>query len=379
MHLKILVTRKELYNLVWTYPLKFFTENYMVSYSSFKKICLDNKIPIPLNGYWSKKKFGKEIEIPPLEKDKDEIKIVLYSRSEGDNRDFGNLTELDQKIIEIESHPKTNFSIPMQLSGNLDPILRETKRYLKKEVNTPDGLDYYARYSLGPIRCWVTKKEQQRALKIISVLLKNIKGRGHELTFGRYGSFVKLFGIEIQIQLSEKNKKVKFQGKYGEDYRYEATGDLIFQAGPNYRCKVWNDAKTIKLEEKLSSIIAWMEIEAKKERLWKIESDKREAERKEKERLERERQDLINQELKAFKKLYHKSELWHKAQNFRTYLRQFEGQLIDQNQLTKENIDILEFGYRKADWIDPLIQVDDDLLDGINPADYVNNFPNKFI
>lgn len=370
MHSKIFIFRKELYDLVWAYPLKHFSEKYMVSNSSFKKICQENNIPLPPGGYWSKKKFNKNIEIPPLGEGKED-EILLYLRPEGDIRDFGQPTELDKKIIEIESDPKINFSIPKTISGNLDPVLRETKGFLKKEVQIPQDLDYYARYYPGPVRCWVTKKEQQRALKIISVLLKNLKARGHGLTFGRYGSFVKMFGIEIQIQLSEKNKKVKFQGKYGEDYRYEATGNFTIQASPNYSCKIWNDAKTIKLEEKLSSIIAWMEIEAEEERLWEMESEKREAERKEKERLERERQEHIDKEIKAFKELYHKSVLWHKAQNFRAFLDQFEHHLIEQNQLTEESVGILKFGHEKADWIDPLSGVEDKLLKDLNPTDYL--------
>ncbi len=369
MHSKILISRKELYDLVWAHPLKHFPEKYMVSYSSFKKICLNNNIPIPPNGYWSKKKFGKEMEIPLLEKENDEKQIVFYLRPEGDNRDFGNLTELDQKIIEIESDPKTNFSIPEKISTSQDAILRETKKFLNKEVKITDDLDYYARYYPGPIRCWVMKEEQRRALKIISVLLKNLKARGHEFAFGRFGSFIKLFGIEIQFQLSEKNKKIKFQGKYGEDYRYEATGNFTIQAGPNYSCKVWNDGKILKLEEKISEIIAWLEMEAEKERLWEIESRKREAEREEKERLERERQELLNREIKAFKELYHKSELWHKAQKFRTYLKHFEDHLIDKNQLTKENIELLEFGHEKADWMDPLSPVKDEVLGDLNLSD----------
>jgi len=191
------------------------------------------------------------------------------------------------------------------------------------------------------------------------------------MTFGRYGSYVKLFGIEVEIHLTEKGEKVKFQGKYGEDFRYEFTGNFYIQAGPNYHYKKWHDAKKLKLEDMISSIIAWLEIEAENERLWEIKSERLEVERKEEERLEKERQILINNEIIAFKDLYNKSELWHKAQKFRAYLKHFEDHLIDQNQLTKENIGLLEFGHEKADWMDPLSQVNDSILKDLNPADYI--------
>jgi len=371
MQVRVLITRRELYQMVWENPLKYFTEKYMVSYSSFKKICLDNKVPIPPNGYWSKKKFGKEIEIPPLEKETDEKQIILYLRSKGDTRDFGNLTELDQKIIEIELDPNIKLSSPRYVSAKLDPILQATKQNFKSDFKIPDNLGYYERYYPGPFQCWVSKNQQQRALILISTLLRNVKARGHDFTFGKYGSFVKLFGIEIKIQLSENNRKVKFQGKYGENYRYDPTGDFYIQAGENYDGKVWRDAKSIKLEAKISTIIAWLEIKAEKERLRKIERERQENERKEKERLEKERQELIKNEIIAFKDLYNKSELWYKAQKFRKYLKRFEEHLIDQNQLTKENIELLEFGHEKADWMDPLSLGKDEILKDINPADYI--------
>jgi len=52
-------SRQELYELVWTISVKQITEDYLVSFKSFKKICSDNKIPLPPNGYWSKKSTAK--------------------------------------------------------------------------------------------------------------------------------------------------------------------------------------------------------------------------------------------------------------------------------------------------------------------------------
>lgn len=360
------ITREKLYELVWEYPIKYFTEKYLVSNSSFKKICLNHNIPIPHQGYWSKKKFGKN-EKTSLEKVNNEQEIILYQRLEGDKRDFGVLTDLDKKTIEIEEDAKVNFSIPEKLSGRIHPIVGETKKYLKGQVQIPQDIGYYDRYYPGPFRCYVSKNELSRAFKIITILIRNLRARGHELTFGRYGSFIKSKGIEIEIQLSEKNRRVKYQDKYGENYRSEPTGNLVIQAGPNYNNKTWHDAKSIKLEEKVSSIIAWFEIKIEEKHLWKIAQEKREAERKEEERLQKLKQELINNEIKVFNDLYSESELWHKAKKFREYLREYEQSLSETNNLTQEKIKLLQFGFEKANWLDPLVESQDELFKNLDP------------
>ncbi|MCP9200809.1 hypothetical protein MKO06_12890 [Gramella sp. GC03-9] len=367
MHQKIILTRERLYSLIWEHPLTYFTQKYMVSYNSFKRICERNEVPLPPNGYWSKKKYGKEVEMPELNSLDKESKITLYLRPEGDQRDFGDLTEMDQKILEIEADPKTNFTIPGKLPAKLDLVLKETKKWLHDEIRVPDNLDYYDRYHPGPIRCYVSKKQFSRSLLLFHVLLKNLKVRGHEMIFGRYNSFVKLYGIEIEICISEKNKRIKVPGRYGDEYKSEPTGMLSIQTGQYYYSKTWNDAKYIKLEDKLSAIIAWLEIEAEAERLRKIESKKREEERLEKERLEQERQKLIDSELEIFKELHRNSELWHEANKLRKYLKEFEKHIESTGEITQENIELLEFGKRKADWMDPFKKSEDELFSDIDP------------
>ena len=121
-------SRKELYEMVWQIPVKQITVDYMVSFYSFKKICNDNKIPLPPNGYWSKKKYGKESPPTPLPiQDLQEEKITLYKRKKGDQRDLGALSDFDKLKLEIENDPNANLEVPKRLPRKLDPILLATK------------------------------------------------------------------------------------------------------------------------------------------------------------------------------------------------------------------------------------------------------------
>ena len=82
MHKKIKLTRSELYTLVWEHPITYFTEKYMVSYASLKRICERNEIPLPPNGYWSKKKYGRENDRLGLNSIDKESNIALFLQPE---------------------------------------------------------------------------------------------------------------------------------------------------------------------------------------------------------------------------------------------------------------------------------------------------------
>ena len=46
------LTRKELYDLVWSTPLSKLTKQFALSNDGIKKICKQFEIPMPDGGYW---------------------------------------------------------------------------------------------------------------------------------------------------------------------------------------------------------------------------------------------------------------------------------------------------------------------------------------
>jgi len=52
-------SRKELYDLVWSEPLKTLCSRFEISDVALKKTCARSKIPTPERGYWAKKDAGK--------------------------------------------------------------------------------------------------------------------------------------------------------------------------------------------------------------------------------------------------------------------------------------------------------------------------------
>jgi hypothetical protein len=60
------LTRKELYELVWSEPLSTLAPRFGISGSGLKKTCARAEVPVPPRGYWAKKQAGKRTVQMPL-------------------------------------------------------------------------------------------------------------------------------------------------------------------------------------------------------------------------------------------------------------------------------------------------------------------------
>lgn len=63
---KELLSRKDLYDLVWTQPLLTLAKKYQISDVGLRKACIRMNIPTPRVGYWQKLQFGKNQKKIPL-------------------------------------------------------------------------------------------------------------------------------------------------------------------------------------------------------------------------------------------------------------------------------------------------------------------------
>ena len=60
------LTRKQLYDLVWSEPVSKIAPRYNISDVGFAKLCRREDVPLPPRGYWAKLKFGKKVPKPRL-------------------------------------------------------------------------------------------------------------------------------------------------------------------------------------------------------------------------------------------------------------------------------------------------------------------------
>lgn len=61
-----MVTRQELYDLVWAKPMTKVAEEFGVSGSYMARVCLTLNVPRPERGYWAKLAVGKAAPPEPL-------------------------------------------------------------------------------------------------------------------------------------------------------------------------------------------------------------------------------------------------------------------------------------------------------------------------
>ena len=111
-------TRRELFELVWSMPMTKLSKQFELSDVGLRKICIKNQIPLPPQGHWIRKQFGKEDPTPELPKSdfnptiklNDENKI-LFNREISEAKKAAKKLALSPPAISIRSpnelqHPR---------------------------------------------------------------------------------------------------------------------------------------------------------------------------------------------------------------------------------------------------------------------------------
>lgn len=350
------LTRKELYDIVWSTPISKFTEEYALSNDGIKKICKQFEIPMPDGGYWMKLKFNKKINIPnfnPIFGGMD--KIVLTRREEGNPVNVDQ-TPLTIRTKEIENDINAPLIVPDKITKP-DIITIQTQQYWKESK----GDTFYRKYKKlrYPIR--VGEKHKERALCFMDALTKLLRYRGHTLGTEHQNTCILIDTVYIDFDLREASKRVPANTTYGTS-EYIPTVEFILKIGRYSGEKEWRDGK-VKIENLLARIVAKLEIyaqEKKKQqeasRLWRQQYD---AEIKRKEEIKKRKEE----EVAKFNKLITLSEQYNKSQLIRQYIQAEYQKAIETETLTPELQEWLNWANDKADWYDPTINKRDNILD----------------
>lgn len=353
---KIELTRQELYDLVWKTPVSKLLQKYAFSNDGFKKLCKQFDIPLPDGGYWMKLKFNKKVnqtKFNPIFGGVD--KIVLTIREEGNSVNVDQ-TPLTIRTKEIENDPNAPLIVPDEITKP-DILTIQTKQYWKGKISFTSYRE--DNRIIHPIR--VEKSNRERALIFMDTFTKLIRHRGH--TFSKeYGNTgVLIDGIFIEIDLREASKRIPATTQYGSS-EYIPTGEFIFKIGKYYHEKEWRDNK-IKIEKHLAKIVAKLELIAKEKNEWKESARIATLKREEAEKHLAEIKKRRDEETAKFNNLIALSEQYNKTLLIRQYIEAVKQKAINTNRLTPEKQEWINWATHKADWLDPLINKPDDILD----------------
>jgi hypothetical protein len=360
------ISRQELYDLVWSVPLTTVSSRLELTYSQLKKACKDYEIPLPKNGYWSKLKFKKEVEIIKLRTFKTEtIDLSKYRRLKV--KAVASQLKIGQSK---EGKPEVKPSVSRGLRNKKIDIYtidysktQEDKSLIKTQVYLKDVLSVYS-----------DSKVYNRGLAFADQFISVFKERGHKIIFVKnhkytFGNGLKFdfYGERFELFMRETQTRVMVQERnYSwKSASYHLNGRIAIKWNTSYG-KDWVEPKAQTLENKIPNIIDFFEERARYDIELRAEHKVKAEVRKLKEAEDARVAKIKAKEISDFKLLINSSGRWHKSQQLRNYLSTYEDKMKSNGELTKEVMDWLDWARKKADWYDPFIEAEDDIFQDVD-------------
>ena len=358
------LSRKELYDLVWDEPMLTLSRKFKISDTGLRKICLRLKIPLPKAGHWQKLKFGKKVKklaLPVL--NNPNLQTTLELRNEEGTYTIPEPSPVKALQKEIASFlartpgAAEKPAHPDKLVAELHKLLRaqkpDTREYINAVRTRRESLDTRVAKELVP-----------RAEQFWDQLIKSLQLRGHTVSCRNVETQVTIEGHDFQVLLREKVKMEVIKDSHWDRRIFHPKGILCFQVR-DYPAKEWKDGK-LPLEERLPTILAWLEIKGQEKKADRLAAEKKAAERKEKERLQAAFEKRREEEVLAFKTLLQKAARWHKANNLRNYITAMAAQHLPVQNTDAATAQWVEWARAKADWYDPFVEEPDDLMEEVD-------------
>lgn len=364
---EIKFTRQELYDLVWSEPMSSILKKYAFNNVELRQKCRKLEIPVPNNGYFLKVRYGKKtVERRPLGDYQGEDIVKLKVREEKPEGEEKNLKRHTELIKEIENDKRLKLKVNEKLT-NPDPLIISVKADLLKK-KSGEWNRGFVRSSWGELAIDVSNKNIERALRIMDALIKAIKSRGHKISYKNGQPNIDIEGELIEVCCREKLTRVIIKGEHYDSSEYKSKELLSIKIVESYSNKEWVDGKRL-IEAQLPDIIAFLELKAKKQKEQRIEIRNYWAEQEAKELILKQIQERKERELENFKELFEKAKRHDKAEMIRRYINELERTALVRNELTEVVKKEIEWARQKADWYDPFVEADDELLFDIDRAE----------
>ena len=388
------LTRKELYDLIWSEPMTTVCKRFGITDNGLRKHCKSMNIPTPPIGYWARLQSGKDVEKIQLPNDyvgeKQDVNLQeVEHRETKSDEDIVDLTPRINKQRELEQllvNEKADCFIVPEVLYAKDPLIIDTKEKLRLSKESSSNNNYlkrnpYKNTIKETLNIFVSEKSTDRALSIFSTIIKALRYRGHNIKINKESTFAMINGEELCINITERKKQDRNSNNPYDNNNNIFCGELRFNISytsyENWRgisAKTYQDTAHTRLEDKIVSIIAFMEIKAEEIKIERIEQEQRRIQREEDERIRRELEEIRKAkleeleakrkaELKEFQSLFTMADRLYKANIIRDYIHRYEDYLQKNNIEEEEVLKKIAWAKEKADWLDPFISKEDEYLD----------------
>lgn len=371
--------RAKLYEEVWAEAVTTVAKRYGISDVALRKICRKLAVPLPPLGYWARVAAGRKPPTPPLPRYSGPAEIVTerYVSDEPVEPDPAHLVARR----EFEAQPENRIVV----SETLDmphPLIAATERAFRKPKRPNLGNQPMTERRALDIS--VSEASLPRALRIMDALVKALIARGLPLRIepdGKRRTCLTLQGQVLAIRLventartereptKEERQKIK---KYGhtylpDRYSYQPTGALklgIF--GHNELQKVVADGKHQRVEQFLNEFVVKLEAEAVRRKRHEEHLERQRLHWEEQARRRREREEKQRKEMERLKALEEEVNSWKRAEDIRAYVAAVEANVRREDGTIELNSELgkwIAWARHKADWIDPILNVECPILD----------------
>lgn len=388
------LTRKELYDLVWSEPMTTVCKRFGITDNGLRKHCKSMNIPTPPIGYWAKLQNGKIVEKIQLPSDYDgqkqnvDLREVEPSEAESSEEivdlvpPVNKQKELEQQLLNENADC---FVVPEVLYAK-EALIIDTKEKFRLSKESSSSNNYlkrspYKNTIKETLDIFVSEKSIDRGLSIFSTVINALRYRGHDIRINRDSTYAIVGGEEFRINITERKKQDRNSTNPHDNNNNIFCGELRFNIScTSYRywmgtgTRTYQDTAHTRLEDKIVSIIAFMEIKAEEIKKERIEEEQRRIQREEDERRRREQEEIRRaelreleakrkRELKEFQSLFMMADRLYKANIIRDYIHKYEEYLQENDIEDEDALKKIAWAKEKADWLDPFISKADDYLD----------------
>ena len=377
--------RETLYKEIWSEPIIKVAQRYGVSDVAIHKICKAMDIPKPPAGYWRQLETGKQVDripLPPTTKPTQKTGFrthgcVYEEITEKPILDFWPVEE-QNRIIETAQNMLREYS-----GKKLHPVLKQNKISIAhwaathpRDISASRKRDSYYSPPEGepPLYYDISNESLPRVHSFLSVLFYAVEYLGGsvnmDLTLQIRGETVSYFVYESETQVAHVYTKEELRQleKYEKEkshswaykprirkYDYVFNGKLRFSV---FKDNCYNDSGNVLIENQLGNILIDL---YEKSEVVRIDREAKEAAQRKAEEEKRKREELARRKNKEIGKTL---ALCNEAEDFiiACNIRAYANAMASKPNLTNDEQEWIEWALKKADWFDPIIAREDELL-----------------
>lgn len=203
-----IISRRELYDLVWSKPISKLAPEFGLSDRGLAKLCTRHRIPVPPRGYWAKLAAGANVEKTAF--------LELKDRSLDKVRIQSSIASLPDPVAKLAERQKKERKAQRKAVEDESPsetvaidkphkLIAATARYLRNRK--PDSAGRLAANKEGQCGVVVHKDSVERAIYVLDALARALEDMGLPLEPKEEKMSVTRGADTISFTLVERTKR----------------------------------------------------------------------------------------------------------------------------------------------------------------------------